>query len=131
MRDNWATFVLVPVLSVSFALAATPLLRWWDKSDLGWRKGFRASFAWLCAWTVTMMLISWFAYGHDLLSLMTGAVIQILGVVAFFRMGRGRWYQSQAAGVIKGIVLMCALQITGTSGYVVVIGIGLLGALLT
>jgi len=61
--DGWMTLVMVPLLSALYALAAAPLLRLWDQDDLGWRRGFRASFGWLCAWTVLMLPMSWWAYG--------------------------------------------------------------------
>lgn len=43
--DNWMSFIMVPLLAGFYALAAVPLLRWWDPADLGWRRGFRAAFA--------------------------------------------------------------------------------------
>lgn len=128
--DNWMTLVMVPLLSVLYALATAPLLRWWDKDDLGWRRGFRASFAWLCAWTVPMTPLAWWSYGPPgPVTGLVSAAIMLIGVIAFIRMGRGRWFASLPMGVIKAIVLMFAVQLAGVLGGVLVGGVGILGAL--
>lgn len=57
--DGWMTLVMVPILSALYAMAAVPFLRLWDKDVLGWRRGFRATFGWLCAWTVPITPLSW------------------------------------------------------------------------
>ncbi len=42
-------------------LLAVPLLRGWDQEDIGWRRGFRATFAFPSAWTLPMVPLSgWF-----------------------------------------------------------------------
>ena len=92
--DGWMTLVMVPLLSLCYALAATPLLRLWDQENLGWRKGFRASFAWLCGWTVLMLPLAWWARGTGPLAAAVSAAVMLLGIVAFVRMGRGRWFRS-------------------------------------
>jgi hypothetical protein len=128
--DNWMTLVMVPLLSACYALATAPLLRWWDKEDLGWRRGFRASFAWLCAWTVPMLPLAWWTYGPPSPVTSTlSAIIMLLGVITFFRMGRGRWFSSGLGGVVKAVALMLAVQIGGIFGGVMVGAIGILGAL--
>lgn len=129
--DGWMTLVLVPLLSLCFALAATPLLRWWDKEDLGWRKGFRATFAWLCAWTVPMLPLSWWGYGTGPVAAMVSLVVMLIGVVSFVRMGHGRWFRTRPIGVLKGIVLMIAVQIGAGLGGVLVGVIGIAGALIS
>jgi hypothetical protein len=127
--DGWMTLVMVPLISLFFALAATPLLRWWDKDDLGWRRGFRATFGWLCAWTVPMMPLAWWGYGKGPVAALVSLVIMLLGIVAFVRMGRGRWFKTSLVGVVKGVVLMAAVQIAAGFGGVLVGGIGILGAI--
>lgn len=127
--DGWMTLVMVPLISLFFALAATPLLRWWDKDDLGWRRGFRATFGWLCAWTVPMMPLAWWGYGKGPVAALVSLVIMLLGIVAFVRMGRGRWFTTSLGGVVKGVVLMIAVQIAAGFGGVLVGGIGILGAI--
>ncbi|MFA4951339.1 hypothetical protein [Brevundimonas sp.] len=127
--DGWMTLVMVPLISLFFALAATPLLRWWDKDDLGWRRGFRATFGWLCAWTVPMMPLAWWGYGKGPVAALVSLVIMLLGIVAFVRMGRGRWFKTSLGGVVKGVVLMIAVQIAAGFGGVLVGGIGILGAI--
>lgn len=126
--DGWMTLVLVPLASLFFAMVATPLLRWWDKEDLGWRRGLRATFAWLCAWTVPMLPLSWWAYGTGTVALMVSIVLMLLGIVTFIRMGKGRWFQTRLGGVGKGLVLMIVVQIaSGISGVLVGV-IGIFGA---
>lgn len=129
--DGWMTLVMVPILSAFYALAAAPLLRWWDADDLGWRRGFRAAFGWLCAWTVPMLPLSWWGYGTGSLTAAIGAVVMAIGVVAFVRMGPGRWFGSPIIGVFKGIVLMIAVQASAMLGGVLVGAIGIAGALVS
>lgn len=104
--DGWMTLVMVPLLSTFYALASAPLLHLWDKEDLGWRRGFRASFAWLCGWTVLMLPLAWWGYGTSAQAAMVSAAIIVLGIFAFVRMGRGRWFGSYVVGVLKGVALM-------------------------
>jgi hypothetical protein len=126
--DGWMTLVLVPLGSIFFALTATPFLRWWDKDHLGWRRGFRATFGWLCAWTVTMLPLAWWGYGTSPLVGVVSLIIAALGVIAFVRMGQGRWFRTRVIGVLKGIVLMAAVQLAaGVAGALVGI-IGIVGA---
>lgn len=127
--DGWMTLTMVPLLSAFYALAAAPLLRFWDKEDLGWRRGFRASFGWLCAWTVPMLPLGWWAFGTEPQAAMASAAIMFLGVLAFFRMGRDRWFRSSVIGVVKGVTLMLAVQIAAAVGGLLVGMIGIVGAL--
>lgn len=129
--DGWMTLVMVPILSAFYAVAAAPLLRWWDPDDLGWRRGFRAAFAWLCAWTVPVLPLSWFGYGSGPLTAAIGALTAMIGVVAFVRMGPGRWFGSPIMGVLKGVALMIAVQLSAMLGGVLVGAIGVAGALLS
>ena len=128
--DNWISLVLVPIMSAAYALGFAPLLRAWDRDDLGWRKGFRAAFVYLNAATVPIVPFTWMAYNADTILLST-LLIAVVMLVTFLRMGRGRWYQSTVFGVLKGLALLLAMQIVGLLGYFVVIPVGLLGALLT
>ena len=129
--DGWMTLVMVPLLSASYALAAIPFLRLWDKEDLGWRRGFRATFGWLCAWTVPMLPLAWWGYGTGPIAGAISAVIVLLGIVSFVRMGHGRWFKTRLVGVIKGIALLVAVQVSALIGGALVGGIGILGALLS
>lgn len=129
--DGWMTLVMVPILSACYAVAAAPLLRWWDPDDLGWRRGFRAAFGWLCAWTVPILPLSWWGYGTSPLTAFIGAVIVLIGVVSFFRMGHGRWFASPLFGILKGVGLMVAVQVSAMLGGVVVGAIGIVGALVS
>ncbi len=129
--DGWMTLVMVPLLSAAYALAAVPLIRLWDKEDLGWRRGFRATFGWLCAWTVPMLPLAWWGYGTGPIEAAISAVIGLLGIVSFVRMGHGRWFKTRFVGIIKGVALMLAVYVSGMLGGALVGGIGILGALLS
>lgn len=129
--DGWMTLVMVPLLSTLYALAAAPLLRLWDKEDLGWRRGFRATFGWLCAWTVLMLPLAWFSYGTGPQAAPISVGIMLLGIVAFVRMGMGRWFRSRIAGVFKGFALMVAVQIAAVIGGLLVGMVGVVGALIS
>jgi len=125
--DNWMTLVMVPLLSAAYACAAAPLLRWWDPDDLGWRRGFRAAFAWLCAWTVPMLPLSWWAYDRGPAGRAVAVALIVIGIVAFMRMGAGRWWRSPAAGLGKALLLAVAVQLSSIVGMAAVIAVGLLG----
>ena len=129
--DGWMTLVMMPILAAFYAIATVPFLRLWDREDLGWRKGLRATFGWLCAWTVPMMPLAWWGYGTGPTAAIIGAIIPLIGVIAFLRMGQGRWYRSWPIGVLKGIALMIAVQASAGVGGILVGAIGLLGALVS
>jgi len=129
--DNWMTFVMVPLLATFYALAAAPLLRWWDAENLGWRRGFRSAFAWLCAWTILCLPLGWWAYGQGAAQTLVAVAFFALSLVSFLRMGRGRWYRSTAVGVMKGFALTLAVLAAGLLGGNLVVGVGLLAALYT
>ena len=124
--DGWMTLVLVPILSACYALGAAPLMRWWDEEDLGWRRGFRAAFGWLCAWTVPITPLSWWAYNSGAVASWIALAIFIMGIVTFMRMGGGRWYQTPIVGLLKGVVLAVVMQIMGAIGMIPILAIGLL-----
>ncbi|MDY6923987.1 MAG: hypothetical protein SWI22_08525 [Pseudomonadota bacterium] len=124
--DNWMTLVLVPLLSLAYACVATPLLRWWDPEVLGWRRGFRAAFAYLCAWTVPMLPLSWWAYNIGPAGQAVAAALFVIGIVTFMRMGAGRWWRSPVAGLGKAVVLAVTIQLASVFGMLPVLAIGLL-----
>lgn len=127
--DGWMTLVMVPLLSVFYVLAAAPLLRLWDREDLGWRLGFRAAFGWLCAWTVPMLPLAWWGFGVGPEAAFVSFAIALLGVIAFVRMGHGRWFVSRFVGGLRAVLLMLAVYVGGMIGGALVVGVGLLGAL--
>lgn len=129
--DGWMTLVMVPMLAAFYALAAAPLLRLWDQEDLGWHRGFRAAFGWLCAWTVLMLPLAWFSYGTGPQAALISAAIMLLGIVAFVRMGHGRWFRSRVVGVFKGFALMLAVQVAAVIGGMLVGMVGIVGALVS
>ena len=125
--DNWMSLTMVPVLLAFYAVISAPLLRWWDHEDLGWRRGFRATFAYLNALTIPILPLSPFAFdpvfsGYWFLFLM------VVSIVTFLRMGGGRWFQSWGPGVIKALALTFGIQVFGSIGILPIIGIGLMAA---
>ena len=129
--DNWMSFIMVPLLAGLYALAAAPLLRWWDPDDLGWRRGFRAAFGWLSAWTILIIPLAWWSFSRGPAQPWVAAAFVVLSLVSFLRMGRGRWYRSIAVGTLKASGLTGAVLLAGQLGMGVVIGAGLLGAMNT
>ncbi|MGZ9099973.1 MAG: hypothetical protein ACXW3K_09655 [Brevundimonas sp.] len=123
--DGWMTLLMVPLLSLFYACAAAPLLRWWDPDRLGWRRGFRAAFAYLCAWTVPTLPIAWWGFNRDAAGQAVSVVIFLLGIVAFMRMGAGRWWVTPVAGLGKALLLSVALYLAGMVGFMPLLAIGL------
>ena len=124
--DGWMTLVLVPLVAAAYACVAAPLLRWWDPERLGWRRGFRAAFAFLCAWTVPILPFAWWSFDPGPVGQIMGLALIVVGMVTFLRMGAGRWWRSPAAGLGKALTLSLALWLAGTIGMLPVLAIGLL-----
>lgn len=127
--DGWMSFLTIPVMAPLYALAAMPLFRLWDAEDLGVRRGFRASFAYLNAWTVPMLPLSWFVFGTGPAALIASLLMAVLGFAAFLRMGRGRWYRGVLPGVGKALILFAAIGLSGALGTAIVIVIGVFAGL--
>ncbi|PZU00383.1 hypothetical protein [Brevundimonas sp.] len=128
--DGWMSFVTVPLMAPLYALAALPFLRLWDAEDLGWRRGFRAAFAYLNAWTVPMTPLFWFVFGTGPVAMIGSIVLFLLGVATFLRMGRGRWYRGGAVGLGKALVLQIAISAVMMVGSLLIAGVGVLAGLL-
>ena len=124
--DNWMSLVLVPLLSVFIALAAVPLLRWWDPEQLGWRRGSRAAFAYLNALTVPLLPFAWWMYEPGVGQLIGTVALFVIAIATFMRMGAGRWYRSPVAGLAKAFGLWIAIQLVGGIGYIPLFVIGVL-----
>lgn len=123
--DGWMSLTLMPILSPFYALATAPLLRWWDPEELGRKRGYRAAFAFLCAWTVLMLPIAWWTNAPGIVGQIASAIMLAFGIVAFVRMGAGRWWQSPLGGLGKAVVLAVAIQISAAIGFLPVLAIGL------
>lgn len=124
--DNWMSLVLVPLLSLFYALAAAPLLRWWDPERLGWRRGFRAAFGYLNALTVPLLPFAWWMYDGGVGALVGNVALFVIAIAAFMRMGAGRWWRSPVGGLARGVGLWVAIQLGGAIGFVPVLLIGVL-----
>ena len=127
--DGWMTLFMVPLLSALYAVAITPLLRWWDPETLGWRRGFRASFAFLNAWTLLLLPISWFLYGQGWPTVLASFAMWVMGVVTFMRMGKGRWYRTAPLGVAKALAALLCLYASSLVGGMAITAIGLAAGL--
>lgn len=126
--DGWASLVLVPLTSLFIAFAVAPLLRWWDPENLGWRRSLRATFAFMCAAYVPMLPFTWFAYQPEH-GLWTTALTWLLSLVAFLRMGAGRWWRNPVLGAVKAAFLATVIFVASVIAYVPVMLIGALGAI--
>ena len=126
--DNWMSLVLVPITAAFYALVAAPLLRWWDPQDLGWRKAFRATFHCLNVWTIPFLPIGFLVYLPQFALWMTPLMVA-LGVVAFLRAGKGRWYESPLAGLGKAVAINVALLLASIIASLPVMAIGIAGGL--
>jgi hypothetical protein len=124
--DNWMSLVLVPLLSVFYALGATPLMRWWDPENLGWRRGSRAAFAYLNALTVPLLPFSLWMYDGGVGALIGNVALFVIAITAFMRMGAGRWYSSPVFGLAKALGLWIAIQLAGGVGSLPMLLIGVL-----
>lgn len=124
--DSWMSLVMVPIDSAFYALLSTPLLRLWDPEDLGWRRGFRATFHFLNVWSLPILPFIFLSY---LPSTMAGftLVMALVGFIAFLRVGKGRWYRSMSAGLIKAAVMTTVTFVGTFVATVPVIVIGLIG----
>jgi len=124
--DNWMSLILVPLLSVFYALGAAPLMRWWDPDTLGWRRGFRAAFAYLNALTVPLLPFAWFMYDGGIGTLVGNVALFVIAIAAFMRMGAGRWYSTPVFGLAKAVALWITIQLVAGIGYLPLFAIGLL-----
>jgi hypothetical protein len=129
--DGWMSLVTVPIMAPFYALAAMPLFRLWDAEDLGLRRGFRASFAYLNAWTVPMLPLAWFMFSTGPLATACSLIMIVLGFVAFMRMGRGRWYRGVLPGLGKALILVGAIGLSSVVSTSIVMVIGLVAGLAT
>jgi hypothetical protein len=125
---DWLGIVAVPVLSAFYALAFVPFIRWWGSHR--WRLATRATLAMMCAWTVPMLLFGPLPF-LDRYRAISAIPVALLLVIAFLRMGRGLWWSTPLGSAGKSLVLLVAINIVGTIGMVVVIGLAALGVRLT
>jgi hypothetical protein len=123
--DGWMSLTIVPILSLFYALATAILLRWWDPNALGWKRGFRAAFAYLCGWTVLMLPLAWWTTSPGIIGQIASAVMISLGIVTFMRMGAERWFESPLGGLGKALVLTAAIQFGAVLGFFPILAIAL------
>ena len=72
-----------------------------------------------------MLPVAWWASAPGIVSQIASAAIIALGIVAFIRMGAGRWWESPLGGLGKAIGLAVAIQIGAAIGFLPVLAIGL------
>jgi hypothetical protein len=125
--DGWGSLFMVPLGAAAYALIIAPVLRWWDPDNLGWRKAFRAGFAYLNLWTLFMLPVGWLVY-LDATSAMGAVLMPLLGVLAFIMMGRGRWWRTLPGCVGKAISITLITFLTSLLSLVPLFTIAVLGA---
>jgi hypothetical protein len=125
--EGWVSLTLVPLSSAIYALLLAPLLRWWDRDDLGWRKGFRATFVLLNAITVPFMPFAFFLYDPRLY-LLSPLLMIGLTIYAFLRTGPGRWFSNPLTGALKAAVLVLIMLVNQFLVVIPLMLIGYLGA---
>jgi len=123
--DGWMSVLGTPVLSVFYALFSAPLLIWW--SGLDWRRGIRATFVLLNAWTVPIVLLGPLPYLNDYKAA-TSLILQLLLGVAFLRMGQGLWFRTWPVGIGKALLLIICLMIGAAIGMLPVLYLSMIGA---
>lgn len=124
--EGWVSLTLVPLTSAIYALLLAPFMRWWDPDNLGWRKGFRATFVLLNAITVPFLPLTIFVYDPRLY-LLSPFVLIGLTVYGFLRTGAGRWFSNPLEGVFKSFVLVFVMLITQVIATIPLMLIGYLG----
>lgn len=126
--DNWFSLAVIPVTCLFYAMVAVPLLRWWDPEDLGWRRGFRATFVYLSAWTIPILPFTWWANEQTAAGAAVTFLMFALAVVTFLRMGRGRWFRSWPMGLLKGFALTVLLFVFSVLAFIPLMAIAFAGA---
>ncbi|QQQ19567.1 hypothetical protein JIP62_05610 [Brevundimonas vitis] len=124
--DGWMSLAIVPIGSAIYALVLTPFLRWWDPDDLGWRKGFRATFVFLNVLTVPFLPLTLLMFDPRLIA-WSMPIFVALTIYGFLRAGRGRWFSNWAMGIIKAMVLGLVIVIAQFVTSVPLLVIGFLG----
>lgn len=123
--DGWMSILATPILSLFYATFCAPLLIWW--SGLDWRKGFRATFVLLNAWTAPILLLGPLPL-MPAFAAVGSLLMQLLLVVAFLRTGQGLWFRTWLAGVGKAVVLFAVLMAGALVGMLPVLYLSLMGA---
>lgn len=123
--DGWMSIIATPILSLFYAAFCAPLLIWW--SGLDWRKGFRATFVLLNAWTAPVLLLGPLPFMTSFAAV-GSMLMQLLLTVAFLRTGQGLWFRTWFGGVGKAVVLFVALMVGALIGMLPVLYLSLLGA---
>lgn len=124
--DGWVSLAVVPVLAMFYALAVAPVIKRWGRTN--WRIAFRATFALLCAWTVPMLPFGPWPY-MERVALVGAVLTAALLMVAFWRMGRGRWWTRPWEGAGKAVAVYLLMQVGAVVGMFPVFAIGALGGI--
>lgn len=125
--EAWISLALVPLGSAGYALLLAPFMRWWDPDDLGWRKGFRATFIYLNVVSVPYIPITLLFFLDQRLYAWSMLYFLVLIVYGFLRAGRGRWFSSWFIGAVKACVLMAVILVAQILITLPLMAIGYLG----
>lgn len=123
--DGWMSILATPMLSIFYAAFCAPLLIWW--SGLDWRKGLRATFVLLNAWTAPILLLGPLPLLPNFAAV-GSLLMPLLLVVAFLRTGQGLLFLTWMGGVGKAVVLFVALMVGAFVGMLPVLYLSLMGA---
>lgn len=129
--ENWYSVALIPVSCAFYALVSIPLLRWWDPEDLGWRRGLRATFGYLNAWTVPVVPVTWWANEQSAVGGFIALLMFVMALVTFIRMGRGRWFRTWFGGVTKGLTLTVLLFVMAVVAIIPLFALAYIGGTYT
>jgi len=124
--EGWVTLTMVPLSSALYAVMLAPFMRWWDPEDLGWRKGFRATFILLNAITVPFVPLTLFVYDPRVF-LISPFVMFAMTIYAFMRTGPGRWFSNPLEGALKALALVLVMVVTQFVVTIPLMAIGYLG----
>ena len=123
--DNWSSVLITPIYALGSGATLGPLIAWWSRS--GWRRSFRAAFAFLSAWTLPLLVTTPLAYSQEHAVIASSLTI-VVAVITFVRIGRGRWWRTRLAGVGKTALFTAVLLLMTAVSSFATLGLSLVGA---
>jgi hypothetical protein len=123
--DNWSSVLVTPIYALFSAATLGPLIAWWTRS--GWRRSFRAGFAFLSAWTLPLLLTTPLAYNREHAVIASSLTIAV-AVITLVRIGRGRWWRTRLGGVGKTALFTAVLLLMTAVSSFATLGLSLVGA---
>lgn len=109
--EGWISLALVPLGSAIYALMLAPFMRWWDPENLGWRKGFRATFIYLNVVSIPYIPVTLLLFIDTRLYGLSMIYFLALVIYGFLRAGHGRWFSNWFVGGLKALLLMVVIML--------------------